>query len=387
MADIRRNITLFKWDHFCAGLWPIAAVLPIYFQSIAGSYAVAMSVFSVCGLSQAVLEIPTGFFSDRIGRRQTLILSAFLILLCLVLWAFAGETNSLALLFIGAVLYGASDAFMSGTVDALMFETLRQTGREDDFKKLYAVCRIFNQAGLLAGVLIGAAVMYFLSMRILAWVSIVPMAGQLVVAFFYINPSAERRTREKQNFGQMLRCLWQNKKLRLLAFIEVSDSSLRGALRRMESVYFETLVAVWAVNLIRGCKQVTGLIGYAFAAFFRRFSSMKLLLGSLFGGFLTELSAVFLNMTATPFIMAAADFFSSTAETAKADLLQKEYDENVRAATGSLLSLATAVFQAFLFAAAGVLADAFGVRNAVLCIIAARLTSVFAGILAAKKKK
>lgn len=135
----------------------MSAVLSIYFQEITGSYALAMSVFSVCGLSQAALEIPTGVFSDKIGRRQTLILSAFLVLICLIMWAVAGETNCIFLLFVGAVLYGASDAFMSGTVDALIFETLSQAGREQEFKKLYAACRICNQAGLLTGVLIGAA--------------------------------------------------------------------------------------------------------------------------------------------------------------------------------------------------------------------------------------
>ena len=387
MADIRRNITLFKWDHFCAGLWPMTAVLSIYFQNITGSYAAAMSVFSVCGLSQAVLEIPTGVFSDRIGRRQTLVLSALLILLCLVMWAAAGEANCSFLLFAGAVLYGASDAFMSGTVDALMFETLRQTGRDDEFKKLYAVCRICNQAGLLTGILTGAAVMYFWSLRVLAWVSVVPMLGQFIVALFYVNPDSDGKAKERRSFKQALLCLRQNKRLRLLGAVEVLDTSFSAALRRMEGVYFETLVAVWTVNLIRGCRQIAGLIGYAFAAFFKRFSSAKLLTGSLLSAFLTEISAVFLNMAATPFIMAVADLFSSTAETAKAELLQREYDENVRATTGSLLSLITAVFQALLFTAAGVLADAFGVRNALIFLITGRLAAVFASVLAAKTKK
>ncbi|MGN1079345.1 MAG: hypothetical protein ACI4TE_04145 [Alphaproteobacteria bacterium] len=82
-------------------MWPMTAVLAVYFQEITRSYAAAMSVFSLCSLFQAILEVPTGIFSDKIGRRQTLVLSAVSLIVCLT----------------------------SGTLDALMFETAEESGQ------------------------------------------------------------------------------------------------------------------------------------------------------------------------------------------------------------------------------------------------------------------
>lgn len=49
VSDICRNKVLFKWDNFFAGLWPMTAVLAIYFQDITSSYALTMSVWFVSG--------------------------------------------------------------------------------------------------------------------------------------------------------------------------------------------------------------------------------------------------------------------------------------------------------------------------------------------------
>jgi len=376
MSDIRRNKTLFKWDNFFAGLWPMTAVQAIYFQNITHSYVAAMSVFSVCALSQAVLEIPTGIFSDKIGRRQTLILSVSAILICLLLWAMAGQFLCVPLLFVGAVLYGASDALMSGTLEALMFETMREIGEEKEFKQIYARSRVYNQIGLLLSILIASAVLYFRSMQFLAWMSVLPMTGQLAVSFFYVNPEREQKA-EKHNFKRAFLSLWKNKKLRRFGAIEILDSSFGMTIGRFEGVYFENLIAVWAVNLVRGCKQVSGMVGYMVAARLKRIKTIRQLLAAVSGSFIFEAAGLLLNRIGTPFVMAFSYFFSAIAETSKTELLQSEYSSAERATMGSVLSLITAVSQAFFCALAGFWADCFGVRVALGCVVVARLTVVF----------
>ncbi len=380
MPDIRRNKVLFKWDNFFAGLWPMTAVLAIYFQDITASYTLTMSVFSVFGLSQAVLEIPTGFFSDKIGRRQTLILSALFILICLILWAFAGHLRCIPLLFAGAVLYGASDALMSGTLDALMFETMQEIGEERDFKLIYARSRVYNQAGLIISVLIATAVLYFQSLQFLAWLSVLPMTGQLVVSFFYVNPSRNnRKTSEKHelNLKKTLCLFWQNKKLRFFSLIEILDTSFYMTINRFEGVYFENLITVWAVNLARACKQIAGMTGYALMPVFNHIRSLKILFGSVLWSAVFCYIALFFNTVLSPFVMALSNLSFGLTETTKEDLLQKEYLPEQRAMMGSLLSLLTAGFQSVVCAASGMAADIFGVRNALFCLIFCRLTVCF----------
>ena len=378
MPDPGRNRILFKWDNFFAGLWLMAAVLSVYFQDITHSYAQTMSVFSVCGLSQAVLEIPTGVFSDKIGRRQTLILSAASILVCLLLWAAAGQFHCVPFLFAGAVLYGASDALMSGTVDALMFETMQAMGERQDFRLVYASGRGYNQAGLLISVLIAAVVMYVWPIQILAWISVLPMIGQLIIAFFYVNPSVKTKNGAgDHDFKQAFSVMWRNKNLRLFSVIEILDSSLCMTLHRFEGIYFKNLVAVWIINLIRGCKHLAGMIGYALVKRFRRIRSLKLLAGSVLWSVCAESVGLLLNSIVSPFVMALSNLSFGITETSKTELLQNEFLVDQRATMGSILSLLTAVFQAVVYVSAGALADCFGVRCAIVCLICSRVIVVF----------
>ena len=75
---IERNIKLLKWDNFFCGLYALSMVLVIYFESITKSYAQAMLIYSISSIVKVAMEIPTGIFSDKIGRKKTIILSSLL---------------------------------------------------------------------------------------------------------------------------------------------------------------------------------------------------------------------------------------------------------------------------------------------------------------------
>lgn len=388
MSDIRRNITLFRWDHFFSGMWPMTAVLAVYFQEITRSYAAAMSVFSLCSLFQAVLEVPTGIFSDKIGRRQTLVLSAVSLIVCLTAWAAAGQFGCTAFLFAGALFWGISDALMSGTLDALMFETAEELNQKQNFDLIYASSRLYNQAGLFVGVLLGTGIMYFWPLQILAWASIFPMTGQLVIALFYVNPKKETTepVASAVHFKQACIELWKNKKLRLFSLIEILDSSINMTIHRFEGLYFENLIAVWLINIVRAGKQLAGMISYAMVAHLRRFSSLKLLRVSVGAGIVLQTAALTINNIFSVVLMPLANLFFGITTTAKIELLQKEYPRRHRATAGSVLSLLTAVFQAGLYYFIGFLADIWDVRTALFCVVWCQLSVIWLGKRAEKRK-
>lgn len=120
---IRRNILIFKLNYFFLMCWPLSALAIVYFESITQSYALALGIFSIATITQSLSEIPTGIISDRVGRRVSMIISAFLILLSFLIFAVAGNYQSSFLLVIGGLLWGISDSFMSGTDEALIIST------------------------------------------------------------------------------------------------------------------------------------------------------------------------------------------------------------------------------------------------------------------------
>ena len=58
-----------------------APVAIIYFAKVVGSYAAAMSIFSIYMITAALFEVPTGIVSDKVGRRRTIILGSIASLL------------------------------------------------------------------------------------------------------------------------------------------------------------------------------------------------------------------------------------------------------------------------------------------------------------------
>ncbi|NIM72336.1 MAG: MFS transporter, partial [Gammaproteobacteria bacterium] len=76
-----------------------------------------------------MLEVPSGYFSDRVGRRPTLILSA-------AGWAGGSiifcTTSSFAPFLLAQFLYAFGMAMKSGSDTSLLYESLRALGRGDE---------------------------------------------------------------------------------------------------------------------------------------------------------------------------------------------------------------------------------------------------------------
>lgn len=206
------------------------------------------------------------------------------ILICLLFWALAGQLHAVSLLFIGAFFWGISDSFLSGT--QVIYETLEELGRTDEFNLIFAQSRMYEQIGLACGMALAVGVTYFFSVQVLVWVSILPLTGQLGVVLCYVEPKKIRTTQAEspEHFLQACRLIWQNPKLRLFSLIEIADTSVGMTFHRFEGLYFEKLIPVWAINIVRGMKQLVGVAGFAGAARLRRFPALLLLPFSVFGG-------------------------------------------------------------------------------------------------------
>lgn len=148
-----RTIALIPWFQFFNSLLFWQAVWFLYFQAkLSGAEAIVL--YSVYDISTTVLEVPSGYFSDRIGRRATLLLSAACYLLgCLALAVGA----SFGMFALGQSLIGAGSAFKSGTDSSLLFESLQATGRADEVEAQELRAWRFSLAGFAMSALIGGA--------------------------------------------------------------------------------------------------------------------------------------------------------------------------------------------------------------------------------------
>ena len=112
-TKVENNIKLLTWFNFCLDFRLYDAVAIIYFAHVTGSYALGLTVFSIASVSSALFEVPTGVFSDLIGRKMTLLLGAIFSTLAVVFYAVGGSFWVLAL---GSLFNGLSFALFSGSV-------------------------------------------------------------------------------------------------------------------------------------------------------------------------------------------------------------------------------------------------------------------------------
>ena len=195
-----RNIALLPWISFAQSLLFWQAVWFLYFQAQL-SAAEAILLYVVYDLAATVLEVPSGYMSDRLGRRLTLIASAAAATAGAVLLALGGGF----LVFAAAqVLMGAATAFWSGTGSSILYESLRAEGRSAEVERQELVMwRVMFIALALSAAAGGAMARW--SGTAPFWATALAGAWMLALTLRLREPEKDRQ--EYQPLGAQLRVL------------------------------------------------------------------------------------------------------------------------------------------------------------------------------------
>lgn len=365
---IRRNIYLFGWHNFCAGLWLFAALAIVYFQEITGSYALAMLVFSTVNLVQSLAEVPCGVCSDRMGRRKVLLLSGFILFINMVLWAYAGYYQSVWMLFAGSALRGVGLALLSGTDIALLYETLEQLKKRKIFDCIFAKVCSYHQIGLFMSAIIATLITYYGTLQMLAWLSIIPALAKLIISWFFIEPKSnfEVGVSPWLQVKKSVKLFIQKPKLRKYALLQISNSALSLAMFRFESLYYEKLVPLYLINISRMLQHAIGCISFWVVPLVHKISFLKILFFSTLGNALVRALGLLMNNALTPFFTASHNIFYGVSATAQTTLLQREYSKSLRATMASISELFGGVVIALFGYGFGCFADYTSARMAIL---------------------
>jgi len=131
---MRRNVRLYPWFLAAGSVSPWLPVFFLFFSQRVG-FDGALTLSAVYYAAVVLLEVPSGYASDRVGRVPTLLLSA-----CLQLAAFAVfvSAGSLAMLALGQALMAAGAAFRSGSDSAFLHDSLAADACEADYAQAEA---------------------------------------------------------------------------------------------------------------------------------------------------------------------------------------------------------------------------------------------------------
>jgi len=355
--DYSRNIKILTWQGFLVGfsLWaPIAA---IYFAKVSGSYTLGLSIFSIIMVSGALFEVPTGIFSDLIGRKWTTILGGFFYALGGLF--FAVGTNYL-FLALGALSEGLARAFYSGNNDALLYDSLEKSSRKEELVKFIGNIGGAEQWALGVSALVGGIMAAKYSYALVVWLSLIPLIISFVLGFWLKEvPNTEKH---EGNVYSHLKESWKNfvnnKKLRLLSLSEIIGYGFSEASWQFGTVFIASLWPAWAIGLGRMLSNFGAAISFWFSEkLIKRFNEIQILMFDKVVSKAITFYSLFFPTVFSPTIMSTTSLLYGPSEVAQRSLLQREFTNKQRATMGSLNSFGKSIFFGIAAMIIGYIAD------------------------------
>lgn len=375
---LHKNIHFFTWFNFFSEFRPYAVIAILYFSNVTGSFALGMLIFSFVRVSSAVFEIPTGIFSDRIGRRKTMIYGSIAGIFSVFFYAVG---NSFWILVLGVLLQGLQNAFFNGNNDAFLYDTLADHNKEKSYSEFLGRTNSMLQLALALAALFGGMIADW-SFNFVFWISILPQFFCLVLSFKMIEPVVHKKAPALNIYQHLFLSLQkfkENKKLRLLSLTSVLDYGIGETIHQFHPIFIALFWPLWGVGVARMMSHFFAAIGFWFSGrLIHKFHLVRLLIfGKLCNRIIAFIAYGFPSVI-SPFFIALPSFLFGFRTVAQNTLFQREFTHQQRATMASFNSLFGSLFFAFFAFSFGWFADRFGVIQALLFAEILLFFSIFA---------
>lgn len=359
------NIQLLSWFNilFYFRFYYVVAIL--YFSEVTHSHALGLSIFSIAQIAQALFELPTGIYSDRIGRRKSLILGTVISILSVIFYAIG---HWYWMLVVGAILEGLYRSLFSGNNDALLYESLVEIGQKYTYHSVLGKMRSdLELAGFIAAIIGGFLVSQSFQLLLLA--SVVPQLISLWIAFKIIEPKSTKEDVGNiySHLNEAIQTYKKSSKLRNISLADIIGSGVGESSWSFQSVFYRSVLPMWAVGFVMSLNFLMSAISFRLSGWIiGKFKARNVLIyQEVYSRILCTIAFLF-PTGMSPFMIAAASFVYGPSEVAKNTLLQEEFTDKQRATMASFNSLIRSCFFALFAVLIGLIADKLGSAKALL---------------------
>jgi MFS family permease len=370
---VNRNVRLLSWFNFFGDFRMYGPIMVIYFAHVTGSYTAATSLLAVKMLSSAAFEIPTGVLSDRLDRRGTMIAGAVVMVAAHL--GYAGASGY-GLLLAAVVLEGLATSLWSGNNESLLYDTLLEAGRQEEFPRHSGRVNSMFQIALALAAAIGGLVAGAWSLRAVVVLSVLPQVLCVLVALRVREPRVHGPLESNvlMHLGSALRGIRRNPLLRRMTLVSALRYSGESA-AQLSPAFVAGLWPLWALGLWRTFGHGVAFAGFRVSGWVigRVGAARALLFGELFDN-VANFVALVKPTVFSPVLLGSPAYGMSTI--AQQTLLQREFTDRERATMGSLASLLGSVLYALAALGAGLVADRWGIVAALLAIQAVVLIAL-----------
>ena len=228
--NFQRNIIKIYFFKFFVSFSLISGIItPFFLEWGQISLAKVLFIQSWFLVWVSVFEIPAGAIADYFGRKNALLFSSsFFIFSYIMLIIYP----SFELFLLGEFVMAFAHALLSGTDDALIYESLQEQGKEKSSKKIFGHASSFNMIGILVGAPIGSILAHFFGFRLPVALMIVPYSAALIIALT-LNERHIKKSKEEKSYKNYFYTLFRgfslcikNRAIMSLAFDMIITTSI-----------------------------------------------------------------------------------------------------------------------------------------------------------------
>lgn len=197
LAD--HNIRIIFWATIFGSINFLEPIMTLLYLQTGLSLADVFWVTLCWCLSVLIFEVPTGAFADRYGAKASFIVGCTISILSKGLVIGSVLTQEAWMFYLYNILWGISVTFFSGAEEALLYDSLKESGKEDTMDAVMGKMQSASMYPLIITFLVGPFVAKDLAPSqfvLLTTVWIVLQLVQLFLLFKVINPKSHSDFRE-----------------------------------------------------------------------------------------------------------------------------------------------------------------------------------------------
>ena len=277
------NLNLIKWI-YALSQSSIYFFLIIYFYEITGSYFLSGNIMILKAIIQSIAEVPTGIISDKfLGRKNSYLVATFLDFLSYVFYIL-GSFNYIFLI-IGRIFMGLGTALSSGNRNALLYDSLRDEEKEQEFHQYFSKCQMYQYFWFGLFLLASGALAHYYGTIYVVYFCAIQRFIAFLIGFFLKEPKVhvEQKNVYKNNSVQHLnasiKAFIENKYLFLIGITYILKRGFILGTNRFNATFYTLLIPMNMLGVVTSISLIVHSVVSKYShSFTNKFGKLKALL-------------------------------------------------------------------------------------------------------------
>ena len=173
----------------------VMPIIVLFFESKGLSLTQIMILQGTYSLFVALFEIPSGFFADIYGRKNSILIGSIFLFLGYVIFSFFSGFNEF---LFAEILLGIGGSLISGADSAILYDTLLETKEDNEYTKIEGkTYAIGNFSEGIAGILGGFLAMTSINLPV--YIQTIVMFLSIPVAMTLVEPKSSYKLAKSFN--------------------------------------------------------------------------------------------------------------------------------------------------------------------------------------------